>query len=48
MFTNIREFNLSHAQCGKVVKNTITIFTEKLTFFRQNNGFTTEVTKELI
>ena len=32
----------------KVVKNTITIFTEKLPFFRQINISTKEVTKELI
>ena len=35
-------------QCGKVIKNTITVFTEKSTLFYQINGFTKEVIKELI
>ena len=36
------------AQCGKVVKNTITILWENQHFFRQINILTKEVTKELI
>ena len=47
---NFHEFFVKsvHAQSGKVVKTTITVFTGKSTFFRQINVFTKKVTKELI
>ena len=44
----VKSMHLAYPQCGKVVKNTITIFKEKLPFFRQINAFTKEITKELI
>ena len=36
---NFREINSRKTQCGKLQWNTITIFTEKSTFFRQINVF---------
>ena len=44
----INKLYSSTLQCEKVVKNTITVFIEKSTFFRQINGFTKEVAKKLI
>ena len=43
-----RFFFQVRAQCGKVLQNAITIFTENQHFFRQINSFTKEATKELI
>ena len=40
-----RQLNFFTTQCGKVLPNAITFFTEKSTFFRQINVFTKELLK---
>ena len=48
-YQKIRKIILfSIIKCGKVGKNTIIVFTEKVTFLRQINVSTKHVTKELI